>query len=178
MYEYIRGLLVSNKPGAQIPGSTHPVDRWLSILTLGRTSIRVFDWLPPATGSDRLLSEHEGIREGNAYTFILLDLPAICNRVTARLARQMTLSGGGEQSLIPIGSSLRGSIWPSIQGTLGSLQGMLVETAIGQVILSRSRADRDEQGRRLPHAPPSQREKMVCWKHIRFDLLAILAEQA
>jgi hypothetical protein len=175
MYEYVRGVLLSNKPGAQAPGSSHPVDRWLVIHTPGGKRLRVFDWLPPAVGSDRLLSEHEGIREGNTYTFILMDLHRDLQK-----GNHLTHSSVGadwwQGTVIDPAWALPAQVYLAVDPqNIGNLQGILIETAIGQVILSHPRADRNEQGKRLPHALTYQRGEVLCWKHVRLDLLAILA---
>jgi hypothetical protein len=164
---YVTGLLVRNEHGAAAPGSSVAVDRWLTIQTSTGITIRVFDYthLPVI---NTLLSEQEGIREGNTYSFLLTVLAHNIERTaTTRhpLQGQKVWQGTVVEALWVLPQQAYLAVDPE---DLETFQGILVETSIGQVIIPPSRVDYG--------ALPSNLEQgeSLRWDHIRFSLLAIL----
>ncbi len=137
--------------------------------------MRAFDYthLPP---EGALLSEREGIQEGNTYTFIL-----------TVLAYTLAKSDNATHALDDGADIWRGTVidsqWVlSDEGYLtvdpqeiGTYNGVLLETAIGQVIIPRSRFEIDEHCERLPRPLTCQQGDVFYWDQIRLSLLAILA---
>lgn len=175
MFHYLRGLLVHNEHGAKAPGSSRPVDRWLVIQTLGGIRIRAFDYkyLPE---ENILLSEREGIREGTTYTFLLIVLANTVER-SENATHPWHEAERWQGTVIAPRWVLPQQTYLAVDPQdVGNYRGLLVETTIGQVIISRQQLGVNKHGEVLPHPLTFRQGDGVRWDHIRWSLLAILAE--
>jgi|GEM_PF-3999221 len=166
MSPYVTGLLVRNECGAMGPSSTAPADRWLVIQTASGAVIRVFDYTVLSNGL--FLSEQPGIHEGQRYTFVIMPFGDHLENVataTQPLEGPDVWQGTVVQATWSLAQQEYLAVDPDY---LETVLGILVETSIGQLIVSHSLVNDEDDRLRVGQG------EVVRWENMRFDLIAVM----